>query len=343
MKHSSLRMPAEWEAVEAVLVAWPHADTDWNYMLDEVRDCYRNLIKAIADIVDVIVIGPEEPDYSPDTNIDRVKYINIPTNDTWIRDYGPIASIDESGLVLNDFCFNAWGLKFAADRDNLANKELSHKGIFAAPLINRLGFVLEGGSVESDGKGTLLTTASCLLSPNRNGDLNRKEVEEHMNKYLGFERVLWLEHGSLAGDDTDGHIDTLARLVPPGDTILFVGCHNTEHPDYAELAAMKDELTKLRCADGMPYNLIELPLPDPIYDPEDNSLLPATYANFLIVNDTVLMPTYGQALADMTAKMSIQAAMPNHKIVCVDCRALIRQHGSLHCATMQLHSGSINH
>ncbi|MDE6206297.1 MAG: agmatine deiminase family protein [Muribaculaceae bacterium] len=371
MKNETVRTPAEWEPVDAVIVAWPHAETDWNYMLAEVQACYSAIIKALAEVTEVIVVGPEAPTLADGTRTERVHYVSLPTNDTWTRDYGPIATTEapyadgaepcantsaavhagsednsdssasaaSDGLRLNDFCFNAWGLKFAANCDNLVNSRLAAKGLFSVPVNNRLGFVLEGGSIESDGCGTILTTASCLLSPNRNGDLSREQVEDHLAAYLGARRVLWLEHGALSGDDTDGHIDTLARLVPPGDTIMYVGA-DPSHPDYEELAAMKEELMALRREDGMPYNLVELPLPPAMHDPDDDSLLPATYANFLIVNGTVFLPTYGNPLADTTAVMSVKAAIPEYEVVCIDCRALVRQHGSLHCATMQLPRGS---
>lgn len=339
MNNLDVRFPAEWEPVEAVLVAWPHEDTDWAPMLDEVRQVYGHMIHAISLFAKVIVVGPVPPDgkYMPDdTVLDNVIYVEVPTNDTWTRDYGPL-TIDIDGVhALVDYQFNGWGLKFASDKDNLVTSRLCEAGILKSTRINRLSFTLEGGSVESDGQGLLLTTADCLLSPNRNGGMSRGEIEDILKRDLGLHTVLWIEHGALAGDDTDGHIDTLVRIVPPGDTLLYVGCNDPDDEHYGPLRAMFDDLRALRRPDGLPFNLIELPMPDAIYDPDDGSRLPATYANFLILNQAVIVPVYQQPLKDMHALQAIQAAMPEHKIIPVDCRALVRQHGSLHCATMQL-------
>lgn len=332
------RLPAEWEPVEAVLTAWPHEDTDWEYMLREVEECYTEMCTAIAAHTLLIVIGPEKAlsrarECLKAIPADRVRYEEVATNDTWTRDYGAITIEDgEAAPLPCDFKFNGWGLKFASDKDNLVTSRL---GIFARHPENRLSFVLEGGSLESDGQGTLLTTAECLLSPNRNGGMTQEEIEAYLKDAFGLERILWLNHGGLQGDDTDSHIDTLARLAPPGDVIFYTGCQDTDDVHYDELKAMAEELRELRTAEGLPYHLIELPLPDAIYDPEDGTRLPATYANFLIVNKAVLMPVYGQPLKDRQALDSIRVAMPGYTVVPVNCRALIRQHGSLHCATMQ--------
>lgn len=337
------RLPAEWEPADAVLIAWPHQGTDWAHMLPEIRACYADIIAAIARRAHVIVIGPESPDdaYLPDDDRrQKVIYIPLPTNDTWTRDYGPITTIEPDGaLTANDFTFNGWGLKFAADKDNLATSELIGTGIFNAVRRNRLGFVLEGGSIESDGRGTLITTADCLLSPNRNGAMTIEQIQQQLTEVFSLERVLWLHHGALIGDDTDGHIDTLVRIAPPGDVLFYTGCSDPDDEHYSDLCLLRDELKELHTATGLPYNLIELPLPDAIYDPEDGHRLPATYANFLILNGAVLLPVYGQPMKDLMAKMAIQAAMPDYEIVPIDCTALIRQHGSLHCATMQLPKG----
>lgn len=335
------RLPAEWEPVDTVLVALPHENTDWAYMLEEVLRTYGNIIKALADHAKVIVTGPVAPDskyYPEGTRTDRITFIEMPTNDTWTRDYGPITIAEGNACSHIDYQFNGWGLKFAANLDNLATLRLCTKGILPYPRINRLGFELEGGSIESDGNGFILTTASCLLSPNRNGDLTREEIEAELKRDFGAHTIAWLYNGELEGDDTDGHIDTLARILPPGDTIIYTGCSDPADSHFESLQAMKEELAALRRSNGMPFNLIELPLPDAIHDPDDGTRLPATYANFLLLNGVVIMPTYNQPLKDRHAAMAIQAALPDYEIVTVDCRALIRQHGSLHCATMQIPS-----
>lgn len=335
----SRRMPAEWEPSGAVLIAWPHADTDWAYMLDEVTQCYRDIASAIIRSgATLVVVAPDisvPKKHLAGTDTSRIIFCQVATNDTWARDFGPITVIgDDTGIKLIDFCFNGWGLKFAANLDNLITSKLSRSSLFTAPRENHLGFVLEGGSIESDGMGTILTTSECLLSPNRNGDLSRSDIEDYLNQSLGATRVLWVDHGYLAGDDTDSHIDTLARLAPH-DTILYVKCDNPSDEHYNELSLMEQDLKALRTADGLPYNLVALPMPDPIYD-EDGQRLPATYANFLITDTAILLPTYGQPANDRLASQIMQIVFPDREIVTVDCRALIHQHGSLHCVTMQL-------
>lgn len=338
---SAVRMPAEWERCRAVMVAWPHADTDWAYMLPQVEACYDELVAAIARFARPLIVTPH-PDYVCDRlerrGLSRQDFTvaEIQTNDTWTRDYGPVSTVSADGtIVINDFCFNGWGMKFAADRDNLVTRRLHFEEYLSGVYRNRLGFVLEGGSIESDGHGTVLTTLHCLMSPNRNGQMTRRQIQHYLKDALGARRVLWLEHGALEGDDTDGHIDTLARLAP-GNTIIYVGCPNPADSHYDELTAMRNDLIAMRDAEGNPYNLIELPMPAPVYD-EDGMRLPATYANYLIVNDGILMPTYGQPKNDLLAQQILMAAFPDRTVVPVDCRALICQHGSLHCATMQLY------
>lgn len=337
MTTTDRRLPAEWEPQICVLTAWPHKETDWAYMLPEVTECFRNLISKLSEYVPVITVGPRaacaETFEACGFNPEMVTFADIPTNDTWARDFGPLTITENGSLKCIDFKFNAWGLKFAANFDNLITLALESKGLLPGCRENRLGFVLEGGSIESDGKGTILTTEECLLSPNRNGDMTKTEIESYLNESLGSQRVLWLSHGALAGDDTDSHIDTLARFAP-NDTIIYCGPGEADDPNTPELVAMRAEINDLRTADGKPYHLVELPLPDPIYD-EDGMQLPATYANFLITNGAVLMPTYRQPRKDTLAAMMLQSVFTDRKIVPIDCLPLIRQHGSLHCVTMQ--------
>ena len=332
-----LHLPAEWEPQQAVMIAWPHKDTDWNYMLDHVTECYTNLARAIVKYAKLIVVAPDTAPIRQilcDVDESRIAFIDIDTNDTWTRDYGAITTIDANGQpVYNDFCFNGWGLKFAANLDNLVTRKMVFSGILQGRYNNHLGFVLEGGSIESDGNGTILTTRECLLSPNRNGDLTRREIGRYLKHTFGARKVLWLDHGALAGDDTDSHIDTLARLAP-NNTILYTGCENPADEHYDELVSMRNDLRAMVNADGIPFNLVELPLPDAVYD-EDGLRLPATYANFLVINEAVLVPVYNQPKKDRPACQIMRIAFPKHEIVPIDCSALIRQHGSLHCATMQ--------
>ena len=339
-----ITLPAEWAEQDAVLIAWPHPDTDWNYMLDEVEACYMSVAEAISNHEPLIIATPQ-PDlvssklaHLPHRN--RICIVDIDTNDTWARDFGPITVETDGVPVALDFKFNGWGLKFASNKDNLINRALKSKGVIATELVNHLGFVLEGGSIESDGNGTIMTTSNCLLSPNRNGEMSRQDIQDYLTQQFGARQVLWVDHGELAGDDTDSHIDTLARFLP-GNIIAYTRCQDSNDCHYAELELMHRQIAAFVNADGKPYGLVTLPLPEPIFD-DDGLRLPATYANFLISNRCLLVPTYNQPELDHLALQALQAAVPSHKVVGIDCRALIKQHGSLHCITMQLPKGSTN-
>lgn len=333
----------EWDNQDGILIAWPHAGTDWAYMLDEVTACYVEMARAILeDDERLIIVAPDADDVKAslgqDVDWQRISIIELPINDTWVRDYGPIAVFKDGRTVLTDFTFNAWGMKFAADCDNLVTSRLQARGVFKAPLVNYRDLVLEGGSIETDGNGTVLTTTCCLTAPNRNDALSREQLEQELLDRLGCVKMLWLDHGALSGDDTDGHIDTLARFAPDG-VILYCGCDNPEDEHYEPLMKMEEDLKQMTDAEGNPYHLIKLPLPDAMYD--EISRLPATYANFLVMNHQVLVPVYGQPENDVKACELIGQAFPGRKIQGIDCRPLICQHGSLHCATMQLPEGSL--
>ena len=303
-------MPAEWERQSAVQLTWPHEKTDWAPILPEITAVYDEMAQEIRKREPLIVVD------------------DIPHNDTWARDHGFITVEEDGKLILLDFCFNGWGEKFEAELDNQINRHLYEQGIVKGIYENHLDFVLEGGSIESDGKGTVFTTTCCLMAPHRNQPLTQTEIEARLKKYLGAERIVWLNHGSLIGDDTDGHIDTLVRICPD-DTILYTG-GDSDHPD---LALMEEELKTLRTLDDKPYRLLRLPLPRPIYD--DDYRLPATYANYLVINGAVLVPTYCQPDLDAEAIRIIGEAYPDREIIGIDCCAVIKQHGSLHCCTMQ--------
>ena len=339
-------LPAEWAPQSAILISWPHANTDWADILDEVTECYVRMAYAIAAHQPLIVLVVEGLDVSsllekrlPQAVFSNITFVVVPkTNDTWVRDYGFLTVQSTGGAELMDFRFNGWGGKFKAEHDNAANRLLFETQLLRGHYVDALDFELEGGAIESDGCDTLLTTAECLLNSNRRrqGDAvptpDKAQVEALLKERLGVERILWLHHGYLAGDDTDSHIDTLARLCP-NDTIIYVQCTDNADEHYEALAAMEQELQAFRTLEGKPYRLIPVPLPDACYDEEER--LPATYANFLIMNKVVLVPTYAQPEKDALALKNIQKAFPEREIIGLDCRALIRQHGSLHCATMQ--------
>lgn len=329
----------EWAPQDAILMAFPTKYTDWEYIIDDARDQYARIIRAFTDEKVKVVLLCHDRSEAEKTlencDLNLVTFIECEYNDTWTRDYGPISIIKNDRLRALDFGFNGWGLKFASDKDNLVNLNLSNISVLLpGSYRNERDFVLEGGSVETDGEGTILTTTRCLCSPNRNGGLSKKEAESQLQHRLGADHVLFLDHGALEGDDTDSHIDTLARIAP-GNIIMFTGCRNIDDSQFEELLKMRAQLTLFRNAEGEPFNLIELPLPDPIYD-EDGCRLPATYANYLITDNVIFVPTYKQPANDMLAMQTIKIAFPDHKIVGVDCTTLIKQHGSLHCATMQI-------
>lgn len=335
--HTYPYLPAEWAPQRGVQLTWPHAQTDWAYMLEEVQACFANIAREIARRELLLIVTPEpeqvRQQISGCVNMGNVRFMPCDTNDTWARDHGPITLIDPDGQpLLFDFKFNGWGLKFAADKDNLITRRTLEAGLLQGTYVNRLNFALEGGSIESDGRGTLLTTSECLLSPNRNGQMNRAEIETYLKEQFNLRQVLWLDHGYLAGDDTDSHVDTLARLCPD-DTIAYVRCTDTADEHYEALRLMEEQLKTFRTPEGKPYRLLPLPMADAIV--EDGERLPATYANFLVMNGTVLYPTYNQPANDAQAAQVLQEAFPGREVVGIDCRALIRQHGSLHCVTMQ--------
>ena len=315
----SYRLLAEWEPQSGVQLTWPHAETDWAPMLDEITETYREMADAIRRYEPVLIVEP-------------------PTNDTWARDHGFITLVDDQGGIrLLDFKFNGWGEKFPSQLDNAINRRLYDEGRVKGEYVSQLDFVLEGGAIESDGSGTVFTTTNCLLAPHRNQPMTQQQIEERLKEALCAERIVWIDHGNLTGDDTDGHIDTLVRIAPD-DTLLYVGCDDVEDEQYTELHLMETQLQTLRTRDGHPYRLLKLPMPHPIYD-EDGMRLPATYANFLVINGAVLVPTYAQPALDAEALRLIGDAFPGRDIIGIDCRTIIRQHGSLHCCTMQYPAG----
>lgn len=335
------RLPAEWEIQDGVLMAWPHEGTDWAYMLDDIRPVFADIIRHITRFERVLLTAPHAAsvvDYLIEAGVElaRVRIYEIPNNDTWARDFGPITVLFNNKPVLMDFGFNGWGLKFPANYDNVISKSLKLQGALL-PNLNTIGLIMEGGSIESDGLGTILTTAECLLSPNRNPQLDKSEIEQALASLVGAKRVLWLTHGGLAGDDTDSHVDTLARICPD-NTIVYQACDNPLDEHFEPLKMMESELKSFTAPDGSPYKLIPLPLPKACFD-EQAHRLPATYANFLIINGAVLVPTYRDSGNDLTALERIGKVFPGREIVAIDCLPLLEQHGSLHCVTMQLPQG----
>lgn len=355
MQETNYTLPAEWHRQAFVQLTWPHEDTDWKPYLADITETFVQIAKAVAHY-EPLVIAAKHPDgvreelqeSLNDEEMARVTICECDNNDTWARDHAFITLIPKAAggsaeketattadapvCRLLDFRFNGWGEKFAADKDNRINRTLYGKGLFCGERVDCDDFVLEGGSIESDGRGTVLTTSVCLMAPHRNQPMSQEEVEQTLKERLCARKIVWLDHGQLIGDDTDGHIDTIVRVCP-GNTLLYVGCDDEADPQYADLKALEKQLREATDADGRPFRLLRLPMPDAIYDNGDR--LPATYANFLIINGAVIVPTYNQEENDARALALVAEAFPGYDIIGIDSRTIIRQHGSIHCLTMQ--------
>ena len=364
MRDAALRLPAEWEPQSGVMIAWPHEGTDWAPRLTEVETTYSALVAAITRFEPVVICvrdaalrrRAEECLFQKAgarLDLGRIRWVEIPYDDTWLRDSGPISLIDSSHgerrFRLLDFRFTGWGGKYRADQDDALVSRCFELGVFSPQCAHQpIDFALEGGAIESDGQGHLLTTWACLHQ--RHPEQSPKALSQLLREHLKSAQVLMLDRGYLEGDDTDAHIDTLARFAP-NNRIVFQGCQKANDNHFAELAAMREQLTALRTADGKAFELLEMPWAEPIFDADqtdgsepdgsrhdEGRRLAASYANYLIVNGAVLYPAYDDP-ADLEAGKILAAAYPDRQIVAVPCRPLIWQNGSLHCITMQLPQG----
>lgn len=333
------RLPAEWEPQSFIQYTFPHPFGDWSYLYDRVQTCFVDIINQTAAFEPVLVVCHDESVvsafFTEKTNY-PIRFVAIPSDDTWARDHGAITILKNGSPMLLDFIFNGWGNKFSAENDTQITSQLHRKGVFGNVPLETLPFVLEGGALESDGEGTLLTTTECLLSQERNPAFSKEQITTFLIEKLGLKRVLWLDYGYLAGDDTDSHIDTLARFCD-AFTIAYVKCEDEGDEHYEALSKMEAQLKTFTQLNGQPYRLVPLPWPDACFDEEGNRL-PATYANFLILNGAVLVPTYGVP-QDEEALTVFRGIFSDRKIVGLDCRVLIEQHGSLHCISMQYPKG----
>ncbi|RLU03161.1 MAG: agmatine deiminase family protein [Ketobacter sp.] len=329
----------EWAEQASVMMAWPHASTDWQPWLDAIEQDYVALASAISREVPPLILCQDEAhldhiqqlleghcEHQPDLVIQ-------PYNDTWCRDYGPLTLQGENTYKLLDFRFNGWGDKYEASLDNGINQRLSDHWQVALDAVD---FELEGGSIETDGQGTLLTTEHCLLGSNRNTDKDRQQIEALVLEKLGLNRTLWLSEGALIGDDTDSHIDNLARFSDAG-TIVYAICNTEDDPHFAPLKAMEAQLKAFRQPDGTPYQLVPINIPSPQFD-EDGKRLPGSYINFLILNQSVIVPVFNCEQDELAVK-TLQTCFPGKRIVTVPGNNLIKQYGGPHCATMQLPKG----
>jgi len=323
------RLPAEFEKQSFIQVVFPHKNSDWNDYLEDAQKNFITIINAIAMYQQCLVVCDDlssvKAHFSSHTNI---HFVQVPTNDTWARDSSAITVYENGEPLLLDFTFTAWGGKFDASLDNDMSKRLA--SVYSAPM-QTIDFILEGGAIESNGKGTLLITSECVFNPNRNSELSKDKSLDLLKEVFGVSKVLSLDYGYLKGDDTDSHIDTLARFTDE-NTIVYLKCDDKEDEHYEALKAMEEQLKSFTDQDSKPFRLVSLPFTRAIYDEDER--LPATYANFLIMNDAVLVPVYNDP-KDEKALKTLEALFPSRKIVAVDCSTLIRQHGSLHCVTMQ--------
>ena len=354
MEETNYILPAEWYPQSAIQLTWPHEGTDWNPYLEEITDTFVQLASVIAQR-ERLVIATQDPDavkqrlmFALSKNaMRRVSFCQCAIDDTWARDHGALTLLPLTENYLKStergaqaislkFQFNGWGGKFPADNDNLIALHLYEEGHLAHRLEQHTDFVLEGGAIESDGRGTIMTTTQCQMR--RNQPRSRQQIEEELKKRLRAKRIIWIDHGHLSGDDTDGHIDTIVRMAPH-NTLLYTYCDDPADEHYADFQALEQQMKTLQRADGKPYRLYRLPLPDAIYE-TDGHRLPATYANFLIVNRGVILPTYNQPAKDNEAARVLSAAFPHYDILPIDARTIIRQHGSIHCLTMQFPKGT---
>jgi len=326
------RIPAEWEHQAGTLLVWPDEQTDWNQYLDQIQETYIRLIRLILKYQPVYLCSRKPVFIDPvqDSQF-QLQQINIDFDDTWVRDSGPLTAVNEQRTSWLDFRFNGWGNKFNARQDDALVQSLLSTPLFRHQTTQHYHWVLEGGAVEFDGQGRLLTTWSCLNR--RYPELSRLQHTQKIQALLNVDKVMWLDNGKIIGDDTDGHIDMLARFANP-HSIVYQGCQDPLDPHYESLKKMQIQIESFRQADGSPYVCYELPFPGRAE--YEQTRLPASYANFLILNDAVIMPTY-ESESDQQAQAVIQQAFPDRTIESLDSRVLIRQGGSIHCASMQLY------
>lgn len=339
------RLPAEWEPQSGIMLTWPHDKTDWANILDDVEPVFIEITRHVSKFQAVLIVCRDNEHKNHisglldkvNTNHNNCYLYLAASNDSWARDHGPVTIFKDGEPELLDFTFNGWGNKYSANLDNQITAELYNAHAFNDITLKKTGFVMEGGSIETDGAGTLLTTSSCLLSPQRNPGYSRNNIEKKLKEFLHVQRIIWLNHGHLRGDDTDGHIDTLARFVDT-ETILYIASNDPSDPDYESLSLMEEELRSIKQINGKPYRLIQLPAI--VIRDSDGKYLPASYANFLITNEAVLVPVYGTG-TDTEVLDIFNKFFVDRTIISINCRTLIRQYGSLHCITMHLPQGVI--
>lgn len=317
---NNIRAFGEWENQELLMLSIPHSNSDWAEYLDEILDSYEELVRAVSKYQKVLLIAPNLSDFDRFKKFDNCEFLQVDTDDTWIRDYGAIDVEKDSEIISYDFKFNAWGGKFSSSKDDVVNKKLfEHFGT----KLEEINLILEGGSIDFNGDGVMLTTTECLLNDNRNR-LSKDELEIKLKDLFGLRKIVWLNHGFIKGDDTDSHVDTLARFIAP-NKVAYAACFDENDEHYKELNLMKKEL------ENAGFELVALPLPKPVF--YNGKRLGATYCNFIFINGAVIVPTYGDKEADDYVLNTLKDAIPNREIIGVDSRVFIRQNGSLHCSS----------
>jgi len=344
MNNSSCKpyLPPEWAEQSGVMVTWPHDRGDWGDNVASVAQTLSEMVAAIVRHEPCLVVCRDMEHRQrveqmlADIAGDRLFFAIAESNDIWARDHGPLTVVCQNEPELLNFRFNGWGGKYRHNLDNAITPTLFKNAVFGDSPMEDVEFVLEGGAVEVDGSGTFMATRHSVITDTRNPGLDQAAIEKILSERFGLHRFIWLEHGALEGDDTDGHIDTLARFVDR-DTIAYCSCDDENDSHFTELQAMKAELEQAVTVNGEPYKLVPLPLPSAKFNRKGHRL-PATYANFLIINNAVLVPTYDDA-KDSVALERLRTAFAGRDVVAIDCQSLIRQYGSLHCATMQFPRG----
>lgn len=359
---SKRRLPAEWEKQAAVLLSFPRPDGDYGAFAEAAARQHLNLCATICQVCPVILVASDlaffkavyEELASPsagnengsalyrngraDLSITQFGHplfvIELAGDDVWARDFGPISVIEDQEIKMIDYVFNGWGGKYNAELDNTVTSRLINAGIIKPATFQQSKLVLEGGSIESDGAGTVMSTRKCLLHPGRNPGLSEAEILTILRRDLGAEQVLMLSSGHLENDDTDAHIDTIARFAP-GGRIVYQGCQDPQDVHYADFQRMAKELAAFADTSGKAYQLYELPWPPPTYSREDGRRLPASYANFLVINGMVICPAIHKK-SDPEAKAVLERAFPDHLVKFVAADYLLEQHGSVHCLTMNI-------
>lgn len=331
------RLPAEWEEHQGILLSWPHNQETWPQVQDQVFKLYFKMMDALLYSEEVYLLVPHQELVPLIHNVmgqheffDRLKILVKKTNDAWARDYGPMTIIENGKRLALDFGFNMWGGKYPPwDHDNEVPKYMSE--ILGIPS-EKKEIVLEGGSIDCNGEGVLLTSKSCLLNPNRNPSMTQNDIEVYLTKSFGLRKILWLEEG-IIGDDTDGHIDDMTRFVAK-DHIVTVREANDHDENFSILEKNYQELLAMTDADGNPFKVTSMPMPSPVFDLQGNRL-PASYANFLIANKVILLPQFEDEKDHLACEI-MASCFPERRVVPIPCRELIVGLGALHCISMQI-------